>query len=463
MEDYKEFIKNKQIKNNHFGFHVDREELTPILFDFQKDLVVWALRKGKSALFTMTGTGKTYMEIEFAKVLYEQKDIDSIIVAPLAVSEQIIEIAKDDFNITITKAKNNKYAKGISIINYDALHLIDVSHYGAVILDESSILKSYSGKIRNFIIDTFKDYKYKLAATATPSPNDYMELGNHAEFLDIMKRREMLAMYFTHDGSETSKWRLKKHAEEVFWEWVATWSAVMNMPSDLGYSDDGFILPQLKEEVVTLDTDMHFGDGIFTAPANTLSERREARRGTIENKVEWIKNKVESNKGDKFLIWCDLNDESTAISKAIQGAVEITGSNTNEFKSENMLNFSKGKIDCLVTKPKIAGFGMNWQVCNNVIFCGLSDSFEQYFQAVRRCWRFGQKKQVNVWIVTTDVENKTLENIKRKEEDTENMYVKMKNKVNEYLLKDLMNQDIDSDRYLPRVEMKLPKFIKEVV
>lgn len=462
MEEYNDFIKKKQIKNGHYGFYYHRDNMTPLLFDYQKDLVMWALRKGKSALFTMTGTGKTYMEIEFSRVVFNEKGINVLIVAPLAVSEQIIEIAISDFGLTINKVKEKGSVDGISIINYDALHMVDVNNYGCIVLDESSILKSYSGKIRNSIIEMFTDYPFKLAATATPSPNDYMELGNHAEFLDVMKRREMLAMYFVHDGAETAKWRLKKHAEELFWEWVATWAAVMNMPSDLGYSDDGFMLPKLNEELVKIKTGMHFGNGFFSLPANTLSERREARRGTIDNKVDWIRRKVDSS-NEIFLVWCDLNDESKAIAEAIKGSVEITGSDTDEHKSTNMLAFSKGNIRCLVTKPKIAGFGMNWQVCHNVIFCGLSDSFEQYFQAVRRCWRFGQKQQVNVWIVTTDVENKTLENIKRKEEETENMYVQMKNKVSEYLIKDLKEQDVDCSKYMPRITMVLPEWMKEKV
>jgi len=456
---YKDFIKNKQTVNHHYGFFVKDEDINPMLFDYQRTLVKWALRKGKSALFTMTGTGKTYMEIEFARIIFEKKNKNVLILAPLAVSEQIIKIAKTEFNLKINRIKESGNGDGISIVNYDSMHLVDVNNYSAVILDESSILKAYSGKIRNSIIDSFKNYDFKLAATATPSPNDYMELGNHSEFLDVMSRKEMLSMFFIHDGAETSKWRLKKHAEDWFWEWVATWSAVMNMPSDLGFSDEGFKLPALKENMIKLKTDIKFGVGFFGNPATTLGERREARRKTLTNKIEWIKNKVESNKDEIFLIWCDLNDESKAIKDAINGCVEITGSDSDEHKTKNMLDFADGKINCMVTKPKIAGFGMNWQVCHNVIFCGLSDSFEQYFQAVRRCWRFGQKKEVNVYIVTSDAENKTLENVKRKEKETEDMYIQMKNKVVEYLQKDLMEQDIDSSNYFPVMDICLPKWL----
>lgn len=456
--DYNIFLKEKQIIRKSDGILINKNELSNILFDYEKDLVRWALSKGKAALFTGTGTGKTLMELEFARIINEKKNENILIITPLAVSEQTIREADEKLNLNVNNARNNKIKKGINIINYEYIQKINLSYFGCVILDESSILKSYSGKIRNFIIDSFNKCNFKLAATATPAPNDYMELGNHCEFLDVMSRREMLSMFFTHDGGNTSKWRLKGHAKDRFWEFVSSWAVVMNKPSDFGYNDKLFDLPKLNIDIIKLETNIGFGDKLFKRAAKTLNERRKARRLTLDKKINWIKNKVQET-NDIYLIWCDLNEESKKLKEAIKGSVEIKGSDDNIYKTKTMLDFSLGKIRVLITKPSIAGFGMNWQICHNQIFCGLSDSFERYYQAVRRSWRFGQKHNVNIYIVTADCEIASLDNIYRKEHDFEIMHEEIRRKTNKYSIKELKNINKYKNTYKVKNKIELPKWL----
>jgi len=456
--NYKSFIKDKIIKSYKSGFDIDIKDINPKLFDFQKDLVKWSLKLGKAALFTMTGTGKTFMECEFAKHVYNKTKQNALIVAPLAVSKQTILEAKK-INIKVNHIRNNSIKAGINIINYEQLDKINADDFGCIILDESSILKNYSGKMRNMIIDKFSKTPYKLCGTATPSPNDYMELGNHSEFLDIMKRKEMLAMFFVHDGETTSQWRLKGHASNEFWKWIASWAAILRKPSDLDYDDKGFILPDLITHEHVIKTDVSFGDSLFQEYAETLSERRQARKMTIEERVKHATDIV-NNSNEIFLIWCNLNAESEMLRKKIKDSVEIKGSNKDSYKTEKMLDFAQGKIKCLITKPKIAGFGMNWQICHNMIFVGLSDSFEQYFQAVRRSYRFGQKKKVNVHIITSDIEGNVIQNIKRKERNANKMLVELVKHTRLLVKQNIKLENKIQSNYYASVKFQLPKFIK---
>jgi DNA modification methylase len=295
------------------------------------------------------------------------------------------------------------------------LHAFDTGHFAGIVLDESSILKSFEGTVRTEIIEAFRDTPFKLACTATPAPNDHMELGNHAEFLGVMSRTEMLSCFFVHDGGQTSIWRLKGHAIKPFWEWMASWSVMMTTPADLGYDGSKFILPELRlHEIVVNKT------GYRVKEAQTLQERRGARRDSIVDRVACAA-QIANRDEDPCLIWCDLNVESEALTKAIGGSVEIRGSHDPDYKADKMEKFSKLEIKKLVTKPSIAGFGVNWQHCNKVIFVGLSDSFEQYYQAVRRCWRFGQTRPVDVYLITSEKEGAVVKNIKRKEKEFEGM------------------------------------------
>lgn len=414
--EYDDFLENKKSTIQPIGLtDIVKEDINPILFDFQRDIVLWALKNGKAAIFAGTGLGKTFIQLEWAKHIHKHTNTDILILAPLAVTRQTIDEGKK-LNISVNMCTCQEDVKeGINITNYEKLSKFNGSSFGAIVLDESSILKSFTGKIRNGIIETFKDLPFKLACTATPAPNDHMELGNHAEFIGVMTRTEMLSTFFVHDGKTSTQWRLKGHAVSNFWNWVAEWSVMLSNPSDLGYEDNGFILPPLHYHQVIVDK-----TGFFTKTANTLTERRDARKKSIPARVQVAANIANINE-DTCIIWCDLNDESTQLKRAISGSVEIQGSHNPDYKEEMLLNFSNGHIKKLVTKPSIAGFGMNWQHCNKIIFVGMSDSFERYYQAIRRCWRFGQKKEVNVYILTSEKEGAVVKSIKRKEKDFNKM------------------------------------------
>lgn len=456
MNTYDNFLESKRIATPDCG--IDVNDISPVLFDFQKDIVKWALKKGRAALFTMTGTGKTLMQLEWARQIADKCGGDVLILAPLAVSHQTIREAKK-IGLDVHLCRSQEQVKqGVNIANYEMLHKFDASKFIGIVLDESGLLKDYSGTTRNQIIDSFKHTPYKLACTATPAPNDYMELGNHAEFLGVMSRTEMLSMFFVHDGGETSKWRLKGHAESKYWEWLASWSVVLTKPFDLGYEDDGFILPPLNIKSVVVDSDKPIEGMLFALPAQTLMERRQARRSSTEDRVKYCADIVNST-DEHFLVWCDLNYESELLTKAIPGAVEIRGSHDNDYKERNMLAFSNGDIRVLVTKPSIAGHGMNWQHCSNMAFVGLSDSFEQYFQAVRRCWRFGQKKPVTVHVITSELEGEVVKNIARKEDQAMKMIAEMVEYTKSITSENIRATVQEKTEYKPTIEMRLPVWL----
>lgn len=420
MKSYDDFLSEKLTYDNQVGFDVNPNEINPILFDFQRDIVVWSLRLGKSAIFADCGLGKTFMQLEWARQILANRGKNVLIIAPLAVSRQTkLEGEKIDISVNIASSMDD-IVGGINITNYEKIHKFELSRFDAIVLDESSILKSFSGKYKKALIEKSRGIKYKLACTATPAPNDYMELGNHAEFLEIMTRDQMLAMFFIHDGSETQKWRLKGHGKKRFWEWITDWAVMIRKPSDLGYNDNGFILPELQVNEHILHTEKRLDGELFVSVARTLKERQYARRSTISERA-CVAAKIINESAEPWIVWCNLNDESRALSEIINQSVEISGSDNDTKKESVMIGFKDGDPLRLITKPKIAGFGMNWQHCNNIMFVGLSDSYEQYYQAVRRCWRFGQEREVNVHIVVSDQEGSVLGNIKRKEHDANEM------------------------------------------
>lgn len=410
---YQDFLKNKLIEDIPTGIFDDLD-INNRLFDFQKDIVKWSIRRGRAAIFADCGLGKTAMQLEWSAQIHNKTGGDILIIAPLAVALQTKAEGKK-FGIDVTVCRTQKdVKKGINITNYEMISHFDVRSFIGVVLDESSILKSFTGKTCQEIIDLFQHTKFKLACTATPAPNDYMELGNHSEFLGVMTRTEMLSTFFVHDMCETAKWRLKGHAQSKYWKWLSSWAAVINKPSNLGYKDDGFKLPELHINIQYVES-RNNSEYLFALEANTLDERRMARKDSILDRCKKATEII--NKKDQFLIWCDYNAESETITSMIDGAVEVTGSDKPEFKEQTMLDFANKKVRVLVSKPSICGFGMNWQNCHNVIFLGLSDSYESYYQAIRRCWRFGQEKPVNVYVVLSKSEASVLNNIKRKEKD----------------------------------------------
>jgi len=421
---YKQFLAEKLIKHENDGIERGLDALNPMLFDWQQAIVRWALKKGRCALFEDCGLGKTPQQLEWAKHVCAHTGGDVLIVAPLAVSAQTVREG-EKFGVSVNRCRTmSDVISGVNITNYERLDSFDPSVFSGVVLDESSILKSYSGKIRNQIIQSFKDTPFRLACTATPAPNDFMELGNHAEFCGVLTRTEMLSMFFVNDSSDTGKWRLKGHAQSEFWKWICSWAIMLRQPSNLGYDDEDFILPKLNTFQHTIKAGKPLPGRLFVEPAQTLMERRVARRETTEERCKKAA-EIAGRIDGPCLVWCDLNAESAMLTSMISDAVEVKGSDSNEHKENAMIGFSSGDIRVMVTKPSIAGFGMNWQHCSNMIFVGLSDSYEKYYQATRRCWRFGQKNPVNVHLVTADVEGAVLANIQRKDADANHMAQEM--------------------------------------
>lgn len=410
---YAEFLAAKERRALHAGISVDASTLHAHLFDFQKSIVAWALGLGRAAIFADTGLGKTLMQLEWARTIGKRV----LILAPLAVSAQTArEATKIDLNVTICR-DDSDVRQGINITNYERVEKFDVASFDAVVLDESSILKSFDGKMRAMLTEQCSDVRYRLACTATPSPNDTMELGNHAEFLGVMKAQEMLATYFTHDGGETQKWRLKGHAKQDFWRWVASWAAMLQKPSDLGFDDSGYGLPPLRmHEHIVGTTREHDQDSLFALPAFGLNEARKARKNSLYQRVQMATELVEREPGT-WLIWCDLNDEADALKAALPQALEIRGSDSADTKERGLLAFSNGSAPMLISKPSICGFGMNWQHCTKMMFVGISYSWESLYQAIRRCYRFGQKSPVDVHLILSEPEQSVLESLKRKERD----------------------------------------------
>ena len=423
---YEEFLERKQFNIEPSGLS-NVPELSEKMFPHQHDVCSWALRMGRSAVFLGTGMGKTLIELEWARCVAEYTHKPVLLLAPLAVGKQTVDVEAPKFGIheAIYHENGDILQSPIVVTNYERMERFDAADFSGVVLDESSILKSMNGKTRSALIQSFRETPFRLAATATPAPNDYMELGNHSEFLGILTAQEMLAMFFVHDGGETQKWRLKGHARSEFWKWVCSWAVSMRKPSDIGYSDEGFALPPLHYHEHLVEVEKPTEGMLFALPAETLGERIAARRSTVEDRVSQAAEIVSANPDESWLLWCNLNAESDALTDAVSGAVELTGSDDAEDKEFKMLAFAKGKIRKLVSKPAICGFGLNFQVCSHVIFVGISDSWEAFYQAVRRCYRFGQTKPVHVHIVAATTEGNVLENLKRKEREAEQMAEEM--------------------------------------
>lgn len=415
--NYQEFLQSKAIVHQSEG--IEPKEPHEMLFQFQRDIVKWALRRGRACLFEDCGLGKTFQSIEWAK----QVPGDVLIVAPLNVAHQTIaEAARLGSSVRFCR-DTSQFEAGISITNYEMLDRVDVERFSGVVLDESSILKNFDGKTRNLIIEKFARTPFKLACTATPSPNDHMELGNHAEFVGAMTRTEMLSMFFVHDGGETSKWRLKGHAEKDFWKWVCSWAVMLRKPSDLGYEDGDFNLPPLYMHGHVVKTEKPMEGYLLPMPASSLTERRTARRDSLAERVDMAVKLARSN-DEQWVFWCNLNSESAAIASMI-GAEEIRGDTSMEDRDRICAGFLSGTIRHVVTKPSIWGFGLNLQNCCHTACVGISDSYEELYQLLRRFWRFGQKRPVEAHIIISDMEGAVLANIKRKEADASRMAEEM--------------------------------------
>jgi superfamily II DNA or RNA helicase len=390
------------------------------LYDFQREIVAFATRKGRSAIFAECGLGKTPMQLEWARQVTEHTGGNVLILTPLAVAAQTVREG-DKFGIEVVQAREADQAGQITVTNYERLGRFADMPWAGVVLDESSILKSFDGKTREALTVWASTIPYRLCATATPSPNDYEELGGHSEFLGVLNRRQMLAEFFVNDGLSAAHWRLKGHAQHLYWRWIRTWASALRSPRDMGYEHAGFDLPPLNVDVVTVDADAVSEDRLFAVPVATLAERRQARRESLSERVEYAA-AIVNNYDGPCVVWCDLNIESDALAKAIPDAVEVRGADHPDEKEARLLAFTNGDARVLVTKPRIGGWGLNWQHCSRMVFVGLSDSYESYYQAVRRCWRFGQTRPVEVTIIASNREQAVLENVRRKEVQAQEMF-----------------------------------------
>ena len=420
LASYEQFLESKRLRVEACGFTVEDSDLNPMLFDWQRAVVRWALHRGRAALFEDCGLGKTPQQLEWARHVCRHTGARVLILTPLAVAPQTVSEGRK-FGIGITHCRTGAdLQSGINVTNYERLHHFKADDFAGLVLDESSILKSFDGITRKRIQDFAKRIKYRLACTATPAPNDLIELTNHAEFMDVMTGKEIIALFFKQDGNTTHQWRLKGHARTAFWQWMAEWSVALRRPSDLGYEDGGFILPSLNTHAATVEGQASDGY-LFAMEAQTLMERRSARRASQKDRVELAADLVNES-SDTWIVWCNLNSESDALTKAIPDAIEVKGSDDADYKEDALTQFSTGKVRCIVTKPSIAGHGLNWQHCHKMAFVGLSDSYEEFYQAVRRCWRFGQTKPVDCYVITATTEGAVISNIRRKEKQASEMF-----------------------------------------
>lgn len=432
--DYESFVASKRRQETATGHQPS--DLNPSLFDFQRAIVAWAVRRGRAAIFADTGLGKTLMQLSWADEVARHTGEPVLILAPLAVSEQTIEEGMT-FGVVVNRVPHGgcPTGSGVWITNYERMDAAFECELAGVVLDESSILKAHDGKTRTRLIDLCQSVPYRLSCTATPSPNDFDELGNQCEFLGVMSRTEMLATYFVNDTGDTGTWRLKGWGAAKFWEWMATWAVVLRNPSDLGFDGSRYRLPDpvYHEHVVETETT---GD-LFAKPALTMTERRKAQRDSIEARCRALVDIVNAEPDEPWLIWTHLNDEADMIESMLDDCVNVQGSDSPEVKTRNMMAFTHGELRILASKPKICGYGMNWQHCARMAFVGLDDSFEKFYQAVRRCHRFGQTRPVHVHIFTAENEGQILANIKRKESQHHDMSAQMVEH-----MRDIMNEEL---------------------
>jgi DNA modification methylase len=418
--NYTEFLKTKHKNIIQSGFKIDESLLNYNLFPFQKFIVSRALNAGKYAIFADCGLGKTLMQLEWAFQVSSYTKKHVLILMPLAVKGQTIKEA-EKFNIDTSL---------IHFSNYEQLDNIDCSLYSGIVLDESSILKNYEGSIKKQIIDNFRNTPYKLACTATPSPNDPMELGNHSEFLDVMSRNEMLAMYFVHDGGETAKWRLKGHAVKLFYQFIGSWAIMLNKPNDIGFQMNGYDLPALNIEEYQVKTQSRENGQLFNDIAISATNFNQELRLTKIERLDQVVELINSKPSENFIIWIKQNEEGEFLKKLLPEAIEVKGSDTNEWKESKLLGFANNEFRILITKTKIASFGMNYQNCKNQIFASLDFSFEGLYQAIRRSYRFGQKNQVNIYLITTDTMTNVKQSIDTKQKQFEIMQDEMSKAIN---------------------------------
>ena len=462
--NYEEFILKKRTQVRPHGFKIKPDRLNDALFPWQKEITVWALHRGRSAIFAACGLGKTLIQLEWASWVYRKTKQPVIIHCPVGVRPQTEREAKKFGIKTPVKIVNSQaeVIDGINLVNYEKLHKFDPKTFAGVVLDESSILKGQDSKTRKAMLESYGQCNFRLACTATPAPNDHMELGFHAEFLGVCTATEMLNRFFVHDSGETQTWRLKKHAKKDFWRWVASWAVCLGMPSDIGGDDAGFDLPELvtHRHMVKVDRPKPKGTFFHLDPISAISiheERRISNQARCEKAAELVR-----SNDDFWIVWCDTNYEADLLRELIPEAVEVRGAEKDEVKEAKLRSFSEGETRVIISKPSIAGFGMNWQHCNQMIFAGLSYSFEKYYQAVRRCYRFGQEREVHSHIILADTETAVQQAVARKEADFEAMRDGMSEAMREGMLESF-GKDMKKTEYKKEGTIQLPNWLHEEI
>jgi superfamily II DNA or RNA helicase len=422
--NYTDFLSTKSRRFTGVGFEADVPTLPKTLFEWQRKIVQWATRKGRCAIWADTGLGKTAMQLAWADQVAKHTGKPVLILTPLAVSAQTVKEA-EKFGLHAEVCASSEQGTVLSVTNYHKLHRFDAGIYGGVVLDESSILKSFQGKTKTLLTETFCKTPYRLACTATPAPNDHLELGNHSDFLGIMPQKEMLARWFLNDIMGNMSWRLKGHAHHDFWRWVASWAIVLRKPSDLGYPDEGYNLPPLNIEHVTVQaTGIHMDGALFADASLSATNLHEVLRQTAPLRAKRAAAIADGMNGQSVLLWTHTNYEADEVRKLLK-TEEVRGSDTDEHKEAMLLGFADGKVKRLLTKPSLAGFGMNWQRCHTMIFVGMDYSYEKFYQAVRRCWRYGQTKPVNAYVLATDMEWRLFDALAKKQAAHEQMQTEM--------------------------------------
>ncbi len=428
MTNYEDFLVSKEMISKNYGIHIEPNSINPILFDFQKSIVKWACKKGKSAVFADCGLGKTFIQLEWARLISDT----ALIVAPLCVANQTIsEAHKLGIDVKFVRS-SDEVRKGINITNYEMIEHFS-GNIDAIILDESSILKSISGKTKKKLFEIFHNVKSKLCCTATPCPNDISEIGNHAEFLNIMTYPEMLASFFVNKSDKGMGWVMKPHAKDAFYKWLATWAMCLTNPTDLGFDGSEFKLHPIAINHIPISIDFRPDDALFFDGLKGIQDRIKIRRFTTDNRVEKVHELIQNSNGDQWICWCGLNDEAEKLHKLLgYQSVNLQGSDSIEQKERAIQSFLNGEKKILITKAKIAGFGLNLQNASHMAFVGMNDSYESYYQCIRRSWRYGQKNPVEVNIVLTDLEDEIFHNIIRKEAKAKELSTELIRNIEEF-------------------------------
>ena len=456
---YQTFLASKAWRQQDVGKVVSLDDIHPSLFEFQKALVRWSVRKGRAAIFATTGTGKTRMQISWAHLISQR----ALIVCPLAVAQQTIEEGKK-IGIEVTWCDRPQPGNGIWITNYEKLHHFIGADYEAIALDEMARIKDFTSQTRNLLISSFTHIPYRLGCSALPSPNDLTDLGNHAEFLGVLKRSEMLAHFFVHDSKHSASiggWRLKGHAKEEFWKWMAGWAVYVRKPSDLGFDkeDPLFELPPLNITIEKTDTRFTPPGELFPRLTAGIRGRIDARRASMQDRVQKTAGIISAS-NEQWIVWCSLNEEQDLLKKALGGrSVSIEGATPDDKKISLAQQWLTGEVPVLLTKSTIFGFGMNFQHCHNMLYLSTTDSFESYFQSVRRCWRFGQTQPVNVVIMISPAEQGVLDNLKRKEQQAEMLAEGIIHCMKTTQIENVQQHTIEDSLYNPQKKIQLPSWL----